>query len=80
MNSTAYFEAWKYPKSSLVGIKPGRRLNKTQAELQRMIREFTESENSLRNDNNDVRDLVSIRNKGSRHNWDCEAAKLEKPV
>jgi len=73
MNSTAYFEAWKYPKSSLVRVKPGRRLNKTQAELRSMIGEFKQPGNSLRND---IELLLSIQNKDAKQKWDCEAAKL----
>ena len=73
MNSTAYFEAWKYPKGSLGDIKPGRRVNKTQAELQSMIGEFKQPGNSLRND---IKVLLSAKNKDAKQKWDCEAAEL----
>jgi predicted nucleic acid-binding Zn-ribbon protein len=73
MDPTAYFEAWSYPKSSLVGVQPGQRLKKTQAELQSMVREFKPPGNSL---GSDIKTLLSIQNKDAKQKWGCAAAKL----
>jgi hypothetical protein len=75
--SRPYFEAHKFETSWGV-IKPGPVLNRTQEELQRMIREFTLSANSLKSYDKTVSDLLSLRNERSKYKWDFEAARLEK--